>query len=421
VGNTLRGHGLEVLRVDGEDFQALYAAMRALFASAGPAALVCKRPMAPGIVGVEGTPKGHDAIAVPVAIDYLRARGESAAVRQLEEAVPLPKAVPVRGSSKAAASVRNVFGQALCEVLDGLDAAERKKTLVIDSDLAGSCGLSHVAKACPDVYLSAGIMERGNYSAAAGFGSAAGYQGVFGTFSAFLEMVVSEVSMARLNESNVLAHFSHAGVAEIVDNTCHFGVNNFYADGGLGPDDSTRLYFPADQHQMRALVRRVFGESGLRFVFSPRCNLPDVLDDAGQPLYAGDYQYRPGVDEVVRAGKAGWVVSYGDVLHLALGAVLELRDRGLDVGLINKSTLNQMDEEALALVGKSGFVLVAESQNRNTGLGVRYGSWLLERGFRPRFARVGTSLRGDGGTGEQIVQQGLDVASLVQSIGALAG
>jgi transketolase C-terminal domain/subunit len=106
---------------------------------------------------------------------------------------------------------------------------------------------------------------------------------------------------------------------------------------------------------------------------------------------------------------------------LALGAVLELRDRGLDVGLINKSTLNQMDEEALALVGKSGFVLVAESQNRNTGLGVRYGSWLLERGFRPRFARVGTSLRGDGGTGEQIVQQGLDVASLVQSIGALAG
>ncbi len=54
-------------------------------------------------------------------------------------------------------------------------------------------------------------MERGNFSAAAGFGFAPDKFGVFSTFSAFLEMLVSEITMARLNNCNVLSHFSHSG------------------------------------------------------------------------------------------------------------------------------------------------------------------------------------------------------------------
>ena len=172
---------------------------------------------------------------------------------------------------------------------------------------------------------------------------------------------------------------------------------------------------------MRALVARVFPDPGLRFVFSPRAALPDIQDDAGEPLYGAGYRFEPGVDHVVREGKAGWVVSYGDVLHLALDAVLGLREAGLDVGLINKSTLNQVDEATLARVGKSDFVLVAESQNRSTGLGSRFGTWLLERGLRPRYARVGTHVRGNGGAFEQIVQQGLDAPSIAQAVKSLCG
>jgi transketolase C-terminal domain/subunit len=120
-------------------------------------------------------------------------------------------------------------------------------------------------------------------------------------------------------------------------------------------------------------------------------------------------------------GSAGWVVSYGDVLHLALDAVLELRASGLDVGLLNKVTLNRVDEASLARVGQSGFVLVAESQNVSTGLGARFGTWLLERGLRPRYARLGTHERGQGGGVEQIAQQGLDPASIARALSRLAG
>lgn len=54
-------------------------------------------------------------------------------------------------------------------------------------------------------------MERGNFSAAAGFGFDKDKFGVFATFGAFLEMIISEVTMARLNFCNVLCHFSHSG------------------------------------------------------------------------------------------------------------------------------------------------------------------------------------------------------------------
>src|SRR5262245_58829963 len=149
-------------------------------------------------------------------------------------------------------------------------------------------------------------MERGNFSAAAGFGSSPGKQGVFATFSAFLEMCVSEITMARLNSANVLAHFSHSGVDDMADNTCHFGINSMFADGGVTPssgEDDTRLYFPADRHQFAACVRRVFTDGGLRFVFSTRAALPDILGEDGTPLFAGT-AFEPGKDDIVRNATA---------------------------------------------------------------------------------------------------------------------
>ena len=78
-------------------------------------------------------------------------------------------------------------------------------------DLEGSTGLKVIHQKHPEVFIPSGVMERGNFSTAAGFGFAPDKFGVFSTFSAFLEMVISEITMARLNHCNVLSHFSHAG------------------------------------------------------------------------------------------------------------------------------------------------------------------------------------------------------------------
>jgi transketolase C-terminal domain/subunit len=191
----------------------------------------------------------------------------------------------IKGSTAKMHKCRDAFGKIICDVLaDTMDI--RSKVLVVDSDLEGSCGLHHIRKKYPEIYIHGGIMERNNFSTAAGFGSALGPQGIFATFSAFLEMVILETTMARLNQSNVLAHFSHTGV----------------------------------------------------------------------------------------------------------------------------------DETMLSMLGNSKFVLVVETQNIKTGLGARFGTWLLERGYAPQYAHMGVSKEGQGGLGEQIVYQKMDSTSICKRI-----
>ncbi len=422
LARTLAGHGLQVDVGQGEDLDALHARMCRALQLKGPVALINKRTMATGLTGLEGSPKAHDVIKAKLAAPYLAARGHAEAVRYLESlsAGKRPKSFRGIGPGEWGKN-REIFGAALVQVLGNLSAEQRARVRVFDNDLEGSCGLVHVRKAFPELYVEGGVMERGNYSAAAGFGMEPGSQGVFATFSAFLEMLISEITMARLNEANVLAHFSHAGVDDMADNTCHFGVNNFFADNGLPEGDHTRLYFPADQHQMRAVVERVFGDPGLRFVFSTRSPVPDILGADGKLRFGDDYRFEPGKDDVIRTGSAGYVVSYGEMVFRALDAVERLREQGLDVGLIHKPTLNLIDEDALALAGKSPFVLLVESQNRNTGLGVRYGTWLLRRGYSPRYDHLGTTRSGVGGLWEQLPHQGLDPDHIAERVRKLAG
>ena len=421
VAKTLTGHGLSVNDGDGEDLADLYKRMAAAVNNDGPIALINKRKMCVGIEGLEGSNHGHDVIKKDMAITYLAQRGHTDAVEYLRNVEKTPSGPTYKGSSGKGKN-RDLFGRVINEILDGMSDDERVRTVrVFDSDLEGSCGLNHIRAEHPEVFISGGIMERSNYSAAAGFGYDSDKQGIFATFSAFLEMVVSEITMARLNKSNVLAHFSHAGCDDMADNTCHFGINNMFAANGLddGGKDTTRLYFPADQHQFGACVKRIYSEKGLRFIFSTRSAVPDILNENGDLFYDDGYEFT-GKDEVIRDTETGgFIVSFGETLYRALDAVETLRAGGVDVGLVNKATLNVYDEDMMAKLASAPFVLVSESFNVNTGVGSCFGTELLKRGFTGRYNNIGTNKEGSGGLWRQMVYQGLDSQGIADQVRAL--
>jgi len=418
--NTLSGQGLAVQTCNGENLDALYSCVRQAIATEGPAAVVIRRKMAVGVDGIEGLPKGHDVIPVDLAINYLKDKGHVGAVAMLEQKPAKGPKAEYKGSTAEQAKNRDDFGKIICEILQGMEKPA-EKVIVVDSDLEGSCGLHHIRKNCPDVYIHGGIMERNNFSVAAGFGSTPGKQGIFGTFAAFQEMVISEITMARLNQANVLAHFSHSGVDDMADNTCHFGINNFFADNGLAEHDQTRLYFPADALQLKAVLHSIFHNPGLRFVFSTRSATPFILNEQGEKFYGEGYIFKPDTDEVIREGKDGYIVSYGEMLYRCLHVVEELKEQGINLGLINKPVLNVIDEATLGKVGASPMALVVETQNSKTGLGIRYGSWLLERGYTPKFGYMGTWKDGMGGLSEQIPYQGLGSEAIGEKVKQLLG
>ena len=408
VAKTLEGHGLKIFHAEGENLDSLYSAMISALNETGPVAVITKRVMCPGIEGLEGSNHGHDVIPVDKAVKYLQNKGLNDAAAVLQEIKPEKDSYKFIGSSEDRGANRVTFGEAVVAVLDRTSKEENaKKVLCIDSDLEGSTGLKVIHQKHPEVFVGSGICERGNFAAAAGFGSflqKGEYRtGIFSTFSAFLEMCVSEITMARLNLANVLCHFSHSGVDEIADNTCHFGINNFFADNGLIDSFTTRLYFPADPTQMTACIDKVLYDEGLRFVFSTRAKVPWVLKENSQEKFYGEgYKFQPGKDDIIRKGSKGYVISFGDILYRAVHAVDTLRKEGIDVGLINKSTLNVIDEDVMKEVGKTDFVIIAESLNVRTGLGSRFGTWLLQRGLTPKLATMGVHKEGCGGLWQQI-------------------
>ena len=417
TAETLRGQGVTVLEGDGEDIDGLYQRICQAINTYGPVAVINKRPMCPGIEGLEGSTHGHDVISVDLALSYLESNNQQAAADMLRTVEAPKQDKDFLGSSDIWNANRAVFGDAVVDILSRMSEAERiEKVRVIDSDLEGSCGLITIHKANPEVFIASGIMERGNFSAAAGFGMEKGKQGIFGTFSAFLEMTISEITMARLNNSNVLSHYSHSGIDDMADNTCHFGLNSMFADNGLSDGYQTNLYFPADLNQMNACLNSIFFDPGLRFVFSTRSKVPGILDSEGNDFFAGDYKFVSGKDEVIREGTQGYVVSFGETLYRALDAVERLKKEGIDIGLINKPTLNVIDEAMLAKLGASPLVLVVESFNQKTGLGSRFGTWLLERGLTPKFAHIGTHKEGCGGLWEQFPHQGIDPTGIMAKV-----
>src|ERR1700744_4706624 len=418
---TLSGYGLQTETTMGEDLDALYVDLCRAFADQRPHALIIKRPMAPGIAGAEASPKAHEVLEGEIAIQYLEKRGGyEKAIEMLKAAKPSKSPLTFKGSSGVGKN-RDDFGKIINELLDGMSEADRVANVrVFDNDLEGSCGLHHIRKKHPEVFVRGGIMERGNYSAAAGFGAEKGKQGIYATFSAFLEMCVSEITMARLNFSNVLAHFSHSGVDDMADNTCHFGINSMYADGGGTPvhgPDTTRLYFPVDKHEFAACVKRIFNDPGLRFVFTTRAPVPDILGEDGKPLYQGK-PFEPGKDSIVRAAPAGggYVVAMGETVYRALDAVIRLQEQGVKVGLINKATLNVVDPDSMKTLAAAPFVLVTEGWNVKTGLGSRFGSYLLRAGFKGRYNHIGTNREGSGGLWQQMGHQGLDSPGIEKAI-----
>lgn len=119
---------------------------------------------------------------------------------------------------------------------------------------------------------------------------------------------------------------------------------------------------------MIAVIQRVFFERGLRFVFSTRSKVPWILKENGKRFFEDNYEFVPGKDEIIAEGTAGYVVSFGEMLYRSWDAVLRCRQEGLNVGLINKPTLNVVDEEVIRKIGQTKFVLVVETLNKRTGV-----------------------------------------------------
>lgn len=134
---------------------------------------------------------------------------------------------------------------------------------------------------------------------------------------------------------------------------------------------------------MHKVIEKVLFAHGIRFVFSTRAKVPWILKENSQERFFDnpDYEFVPGKDEIIRGADdpksvTGWVVTFGEMLYRVVDAVdrLNSTEKGVRVGVINKVSVNLIDEEVMNLIGNSKFVIVAESWS--TFVHISFPNWL---------------------------------------------
>jgi transketolase len=273
---------------------------------------------------------------------------------------------------------------------DGLiAAAERDARIVaIDCDLSNSMGTGRFRKRFAERAFDLGIMEANACSVAAGL-SVTGLVPFVHSFATFasrriLDQLFISCAYAGLN---VKIAGGDAGVSAANNGGTHMAFEDF---GALRSVPGVRLFEPADNTAMKALIPQIAGEYGVDYVRMPRRKVVKIYD-AGETFI-------PGKAKVLREGTDVTLVASGILVAEALKAAARLAQAGIEAQVIDMFTIKPVDAECIvASAEKTGCVVAAENHNVIGGLGSAVAETLCERcpvpmervGVKDLFGEVG--------------------------------
>ena len=111
------------------------------------------------------------------------------------------------------------------------------------------------------------------------------------------------------------------------------------------------------------------------------------------------------------------IITTGGMVYRAVQAWEKLREKGVEVQVLNISCLSDLDIEEILKATKTGTVITYEDHHIQTGLGSLIGNVLADHGVSVRFRKMGITQYGSSGKPDDLYRmQGLDVESLVQVV-----
>lgn len=242
--------------------------------------------------------------------------------------------------------------------LEALAEADPRIVAVVN-DSVGSSKLNAFQKRFPDRLINVGIAEQVMVGVGAGlangghvpFVSAAG---CFITGRA-LEQVKADIAYAGFNVKLV---GQSSGVAYGELGATHHSIEDF---AWLRPLANLPVIAPADAWETAEAVKWAAAHEGPVYLRLSRMPVPD--------LDVVDRVFRPGKAETVRQGDDVTLIGCGTTVHLAAGAADILAAEGISARVLNFSSINPLDEDALHAAAATGAIVTVEEASVRGGLG----------------------------------------------------
>lgn len=424
-----RADGWKVLEADGHDFGSIYQALReAVSTHDAPVVILAETTIGKGVSFMEGDVAFHgkaltleqyrramEELGLEDDLDrYRRMREEFRPSGQVH--LPLPKldlkvGRPRTYDPEADTDNRSAFGRAL---LDIADANPSLPMAVLDCDLAPSVRTEWLAEKHPGRFFEAGVQEHST-AIIAGALSVNEVLTFFADFGVFgVDETFNQHRLSDINGANLKLVCTHLGLDVGEDGKTHQCTDYL---GVLRNLFGFKIIIPADPNQTDRAVRYVARTPGNFLVGMGRSKTPVITDEEGRPLFGEGYEFEYGRVDLVREGEDGAVLTMGPMVYRAVKAWEMLKQRGVEVKILNVPCPVDLDRDALKEAAGTGLVVTYEDHHIDTGLGASVALALAEEGLSPKFVRMG--IRSYGGSGkpdELFSSQGLSPEDLVRVV-----
>lgn len=298
-------------------------------------------------------------------------------------------------------SGREAFGQAL------LDLAEvHPEMVVLDADVSSSTKTLGFGKKYPERFFNVGVAEA-NMTDIAGGLATCGLRPVVSTFALFLALKAADQirNVICYNNLPVILAGGYAGLSDSYDGASHQSITDLAIMRAM---PNMTVVVPGDGVEVRAALEQALYHNGPTFLRLGRNPTPVLFADA-PPL-------RTGMIRKLRAGDDITIAVCGIPTFMAIEAARALEQRGIEVDLLEISTLKPIDAETLVeSARKTGRVLSVEEHNVVGGLGGAIAETLARRAPVPmNFIGVQDRFTESGDYGPLLAKYGISTANIVE-------
>jgi transketolase len=433
IAKNFQSDGWRVIELDGHQFQEIYAGFREAVLSKHPTAIIAHTTMGKGVSFMEGKEEFHgkplNLDEYKKAIQEMKIEDDLDRYRQIREWGTLSFAgrkyfmkypTVQTGSSRnygkdQKLDNRSAFGNALVDLAKtNLQDNGPLQIVVFDCDLAPSTKTTGFAKQFPQNFFQGGIQEH-NTATIAGAISTIGLLPFFADFGVFgVDETYNQHRLNDINGSNLKLICTHNGLDVGEDGNTHQCIDYV---GVMRNLFGYKIIIPADPNQTDRVIRYVAKTHGNFLVAMGRSPIPTLLTENGMPFFSAPYEFQYGKADVIRDGKHGAIITTGGMVYRAVQAWERLREKGVEVQVLNISCLSDLDIEAILKAAKTGTVITYEDHHVQTGLGSLIGNVLADHGVSVRFRKMGITQYGSSGKPDDLYRmQRLDVESLVQVV-----
>ena len=300
-------------------------------------------------------------------------------------------------------ATRESFGRALEEL-----GMENEKVVVLDADLYNSTKTEYFKEKYPERFINLGIAEADMMGTAAGLATC-GKIPYASTFAAFAtgrvyDQIRTSIAYPKLN---VKICATHAGITVGEDGATHQMLEDVNLMRGL---PNMTVISTADDVETRWAVKEIAKYNGPIYLRLSRYKVPKIYDDKTKFEIGKGIQIGNGTD--------GTIFATGITVAEALTAQEILKNKGIDVRVVDIHTIKPIDEELIIKCAKETKKLVSvEDHSVIGGLGSAISEVLTDK-YPKKIVRMGIEdTFGKSGRAEDLMKYyGIDSNSIVEEM-----